>query len=852
MSYNVPTIYGPGGINYQMPDTLRNQREAANGLNFVVSDAMHLVKRPGFQNKSATTAPAFGLVKFEKQNIAETLLAGYGDFAYGVDPYGSPSALLYGSAEDQLIGLDTTPKLWTAGNLSITYSGAGTATITLSNTSTGSIKLVLTDTADSTTTVDLGTGYEGSPVSINTLVSTVDALSNFSASVDSGTSTGPAAFIDFINTTTLTTGVGQTLSWGYWADITTTISLEPLSEIDNQKSLDSFENPTAVSVGGSVYIGNGYNDMHKYDGQTLYKAGLTQGLAVTAAEDTGSTGSAGFSGSYTYRISYKFVDNNNYTIEGHISDASAAVDNSAGPYDVNVTCTNLVDGSGYKTSCAVVNGTQTSVNAGTNLETLTVDSGHTLQVGDRAYFYDKNLPGYTTAKVSATTSTTVTLQASSTLSVDDDDAISGGMRIVVWRTKAGGTVYYVAAEIPNNAFNSTQVFVDEVDDDDLGATYGDGPAKTPGTPPRGRYSTVWRNQLIIAGDPDNPENIYYSEYDGTSILPENFPGVNVFQIAPGSQSGAITGLETVGRNLFVFTENQTFVVEGNLANDDVRIDRLANNVGCVAHHTITNTDDQLFFLSKKGVYAIRPQGAGYSIQLISDNINPVLTIDANNSFRRSFKRAIAEFWQDKNWYVLFLPSELTSGNRYATTDSRCFVYDIETNQWYIWSNVNCEGGMAIFDDGNSGEVLWFTSREDTSDTARTARFNQTKTEIDYSDHTSAVDMTYRAQWDFGGDPKAYKNYFELSIDAFRAGSQLAYTPTGDITVTLYEDFDSSASVLSFDASYELDDEQIVESLPTYEMRSLGVEFANNTINEQILISGWAIESSVKDRRIRRG
>ena len=852
MAYNVPIVYGPGGVNYLMPDTLRAPREAADGKNFVISDAQHLIKRPGWHQKSDTSAPAFGLVRFEKQNVAEVLLSGYGNFAYGQDPYGSPNSLLYGSSENQMIGLDSTPKLWTSGSFTVAYSGGGVSTITVSNTSDNTIKCVITDTADSTTTIDLGSGNEGSPVTVASLISTIDALSNFSATLNEGTSTTPAAFIDFVDATSLNSGESTDLTFGEWAAINTTVSAAPLSEIDNQKSLDTFENPSAISIGGSVYISNGFDEIHKYDGLTLYKAGMPTGSAITAAVDTGSTGSAGFSGVYSYKLSYKFLDNNNYTVEGHLSSESADVNNSAGPYDINVTCTNIIDGAGYKTNCAIIASTHTSTNVGTNQEQVTVDSGHTMQIGDRAYLYDANVPGYATYKVLATTSTTLTLQASSTISVINNQAISGGLRQVIWRTKAGGSVYYRVAEIPNNAFSSTQIYVDEIDDDDLGATYGDGPAKTPGTPPRGKYLTVWRNQLIVAGDPDFPENIYYSEYDGTSILPENFPGVNVFKITANIQSRSITALATLGRNLFIFTEDETYVCEGNLANDDIRLDRLEGGVGCVANHSIQNVGNQLIFLSKTGVYAISPTSSGYTTKNLSENIQPELLIDANNNFRRSFKRCTSAFWQNKNWYVLFLPNELTSGNRYATSSSKVFVYDLEIGQWFPWDNINAEGGMCVFDDGVSGEVVWFSSREDTDDTARTSRFHSLKSELSFNDHTDPVNCEYRAQWDFAKDPKSYKNYFEISLDCLRKSSKLAYTPTGDITINLYSDFDATSSISSFDVSYESDDEQIVESLPTYEMRALGVQFSNNTVNKQILITGWALESSNKDRRIRRG
>lgn len=853
MPVRLTHVYLPGGVNLKMPDTLRNITEAADGLNFDILSSGHLVKRKGYMQKADHNA-GFGLTVYEKRTQSTISVSGWGAFAWGVDEWGSPTTLGAGSIDYKLVGLASIPLVWAAGTVEVETTNADDTRGVRVYSTSGQVNWDIVDSSETVVTAnDVGTGIEASPVTVATVASTINGLSGWTASVTAGTSTIPAAFADREDDL-WKANTPKNINFGEWTAVNTTLD-DPMPATESKIDEDDYENADACSMNGVLYINNGFDPAHKYDGQTFYYAGLPKPATPTVALSSGTTATSGFSGSYTYKVTYVQVDAIGNIIEGDDSDSSAAVDNSSGGEQVDVTITNLDSDSGYNTNCAIAQGTQTSTNTATSWERLTVDDGssgaHTMKVGDTAYFYDKNASAYTTYPVVAVATNTITLESGSTISVDDNIVISNNLRVGVWRTAAAGTTYNLIEEIPNDSFNSTQVYTDNTADASLGADLLQ-PDKSPGLPPECRYCTVWRNQLILAGDPSFPTRIYYSEAASGSTNhdnPENFPSTNFIEIGQGG-GGRITGLGVIGRNLVIFMADRLFIAEGNLALDQIRVDLISDNVGCVAHHTIQALDNKLIFLSRKGVYAAETTPFGMDVKRVSEPLDPIFAAAANNDFADHERRATATVWPDEKKYILFMPSESTNLSKYADSDSRIYVWDDDRRQWYIWDTINAAGGIVTWNDGNSGWLPWWHSRED-GPKNRLYRMSLVNTEIDYADHTDAVNMSYRPQWEFLPSPRSKKIYTEIAIDAFIKGASLAYTPTGTVTVQFYKDFDSDTLDSSLTFDYQSDDNHIIEPLRENEKRSIAPKYSNTEINKQILISGWSFEAIDRDRSIKR-
>lgn len=848
MTRNIKTTYGPRGVDLRSMHPVRSDQGAVDGLNFDITSTGNLTKRPGYAMK-ADSDLGYGLAKYEEWTATTADVPGWGEFSFGLDAWGSPDVLGYGTISPKLVGIAATPKVWTVGTLSITYSGAGAATFSIGATSETDIKLILSVDGSAVLTSDLGTGIEGSPVTLATLKTAIDAVSDFAATI-TGTTTTPAAFLDWYDTTSLTSGTAYDVGFGYWST-PNTIATDPLGFSESRVTESDYEHATYVNMNGVLYISNGYDPMVKYDGQTLYEAGLSNPSDMTTPSVTGVSVAGGFSGSYRYLYRYKYTDNKENTVISAATSLSTAVDNSSGPYAIDVTVDNLVAASGYHTSCAVINGTQSSVNAGSGLETLTVDDGsggtHTLKVGETAYFKEDNI-GYVTAVVSAVTSTTVTVEYVGTLDVTDNNVISSNLRIQIYRTEAGGTIAKLVEEIPNNSFDNTQTYRDTLIDASLGSSYVE-PIKVPSPPPNCKYMNVWRNQLVMSGAPGDPTGIYYSEFSDT-VTPENFPSINRIEITPEFEGSIVSGIAVLGRNQIIFTEDSIYIVEGNLADDQVRIDLLTDDVGCVAHATIKKIENTIVFLSKKGVYRISQASGGHRVDLISQQLDPLFRLSADPDYSPYYKRARAVTWDKMRKYVLYMPIEETIGTSYATSDSKCYVFDYSIGEWFIWDNINASGGMVIFNDGDSDDVIWFHSRESGPE-YRLHRFNNTGTEVDYADHTAGVSFNYQTQWEFGGDPRGYKVYTDLVLDSYVTSAETDYTPTGDMTINIYRDFNDATSEVSFTAALPSNDQQSIYALPRSARRAISFKLSNSTINKQVLLSGWSYEMFMYLRDARR-
>lgn len=844
-----PVVYAPGGVDYRLPETLRDTRSAIDGLNFDITPNLALVKRTGFQGR-ATDAGGYGLVVHEARESVSTNNPGFGSLEFGVDPFGSPSTLGLGTIRPTLITIDETPSKWVEGTMSITYSGAGTAVVTIKANSSGTRELLLIENNTTVLTKDLGTGYESSGVvTMSGTASAISAVTNFTASVTDTNST-PAAFMDPKNAKSLPSATPVEIGFGYWEALNHTSSTTPLANFKNKIGEPNFENPSAVTLNGVLYISTGYDDLHKYDGQTLYLAGLPRPPAGPSVASGTSAAASGFSGAYKYQYQYKQIDNVLNVAEGRVSLESATINNASGGKQIDVTLTNLTAGSGYNTGCGICTGGGASSNSGTNKEVITVDDGssgtHTFKVGDTAYFYDVGSSAYVTYNIIATGSTTITIDAPSTVTLSSGAVISNNLRIEIWRTSAGGSTFSLVEEVPNNSFASTQTYTDNTPDASLGANFST-PDKTPATPPRGKYISVWQNQLVISGDPTSPTTQYYSELDTTTGV-EDWPIVNTFEAASDRRGGEVTGMQTLIDELIIFTAKRTFNVTGTLASDDVTVQIALDNIGCVAHHTIQEDAKSLIFLSQQGVMQMQPgQFRQYQATPLSMPIDPVWKDGANNNFERHEKRSIAVLSPQSRRYLLFAPdATLLGGEWYANSGSRVFAYDLDLGQWYPWSNLNMIGGAVFWEDYNddSDETIWFHSRENVNNSVqcRLYKFNDTDSEIDYIDHVSAVDMNYRPQWEFANAPKSRKIYNEMSIDAYLKRSQLAYTPTGTINVDIYRDFNPDTSEASFTVDYLANDQEIIKGLPWTVRRSLGLKFSNSEINKQILIHGWGFEA----------
>lgn len=271
----------------------------------------------------------------------------------------------------------------------------------------------------------------------------------------------PAAFLQIIEPTIIDSN--NVFQIDYWYQVacnrTVSTTFSGAAQTSYQNSAD-FENASFATYDDVIYIADGIDFPQKFDGQTIYRAGMPNGNRPTAVDNTSATYEPFSSGNtYQYAITYEQVDNRGHIVEGAIS---AIYDHSVGttPSAIDVTVTNLQAGTGWNTNCALATGgaatvygpdgdgyyydlvsvtaTPYTLNVGdsayyldttcaqidgnqTDVFTIDVDAGHNVEVGDSVYF-PSSTPTLIHREVVAVDTTTITIEGDP-VTVSDNDFI---------------------------------------------------------------------------------------------------------------------------------------------------------------------------------------------------------------------------------------------------------------------------------------------------------------------------------------------------------------------------------------------------------------------------------------------
>lgn len=771
---------------------------------------------------------------------------GHGQFTYNrINP------VTFDEEPEALAVSNTVSKLLTA-TLSVTYSGADLTCLfsMFLDPSTSTFKAQIIEGTITLLDYDLGVGFdEASPVTITSLVSAINALgASFSASV-TGAGATPAAFLKIIRDHDLVNSGALSLKAKYWQDVNTTTSA-PLNGSEFYSFTSTSENATAVQLNNVMYFANGRDLIYKYDGQTLYRAGVPLPASISS---TLVGGGAITGNNYFHKIQYIQKDAVGNFTEGNQKTVTTGL-NAAG-HNIDVTVANIVAGTAFNTNCAIVDGAQVSVT------TITVDNGsggsHTMKVGDTAYFLDSVSGGYVERLVTGVTASSITIDGAA-VTVANNAVISNNLRIAIYRNKTSGvtpTVFYVVEEIPNNSFAATQVYTDSKTDASLGAQFIE-PLTDRSLPPTGRYISSFRNQLIIAGNISNPNTVYYSDVDGPEYFPENSNQFNVDTVA----GDIISGIAPNNEVFAIFKDKSIFIISGDIANNAIRVDQITHDIGCAAHATIKEIRGALYFLSDFGPRKMIGGQVPVPIGISSDEqtasrIDPVfdqLSISDPTKIL-NLKRAIGFNDRFAEQYILFLPAEtITGGDRHTNSNSRVFVYDYTRDAWLEWDNLDLSGGITEIE----GDV-YFTERRYSSFNSSVDhimyRRHDLKDAFDYADGVSPIEFEYSSQWESLGAPAILKRFLNMKlytleevenndvvIDVEQEANFQEDAPVGNFSFN-YSGIGYGVSAYSTSSYGDPAPTEKKHRLHSSRARSSRFKFKNSELHANVVISGFEIE-----------
>ena len=583
---------------------------------------------------------------------------------------------------------------------------------------------------------------------------------------------------------------------------------------------DSFSTSVASAVVTVTDAATGIRDDATAETSGFTMDVTTQGSAAGLGQNT-----------FLYHLTHVQEDDTGLLTEGIPSD-DATILLTDGTKDVVLTIFGLQADSGYNTGCAIVDGNQAAANQ------ITVDTGHTLLVGDKAYFLDRTagVNDYTTRNITAKAATTITVDGDP-IKVTANDVISNGLRTAIWRTDQDGitTSKSLVVSIPNDSINTSQTYTDGKLDANLGSSWIS-PAFTHGLPPKGRYISAWNKVLMIGGQIGDENTLFYSIPGATS--PEYFPA-EANQITLQSPFGdSIRGLAPNNQVFVVFKDRSIHVLSGDIFNNLIRVDQIAKQeIGIQSHHSIMDVQGNLFFFDEDGVHQM---SQGSFPEEVSAVMKPLFTENQGFATGTSykFKRAIAYHDRVGEKSLVFLPVEGTSsGNKYASTESPVMVFDWFHGAWWQWDSFNMAGGMAKLGD----DIFFQEKRLSTLSTVTNHLhiINRSETKQDYTDHGSAITGLYQSNWYSYGEPSVFKKWIRLKVfdeEPVRGQS------VDDVTVETELAYQRGSIHSSFTLTPSSVTATKKQRLKPGKGRTIRLSFSNNDKNENMLLSGWELEA----------
>lgn len=174
-------------------------------------------------------------------------------------------------------------------------------------------------------------------------------------------------------------------------------------------------------------------------------------------------------------------------------------------------------------------------------------------------------------------------------------------------------------------------------------------------PPNGKFLCFHMGRLFIAGDPNHPYRIYFSE---PAPYHEYFP-LDYFFHTPNGE--AVTGMVSTIANLYIFTPNSISLLDTPTTSDPMAawsIYQIDGNVGCIAPRSLVSHAGLMLFLSRYGIYAFDGRV-----------LKPVPGLDPSRIDWSRADKACAAFYNNR--YFICLP---TGTNDYT-------LYELLLDNW---------------------------------------------------------------------------------------------------------------------------------------------------------------------------
>ena len=261
---------------------------------------------------------------------------------------------------------------------------------------------------------------------------------------------------------------------------------------------------------------------------------------------------------------------------------------------------------------------------------------------------------------------------------------------------------------------------------------------------RCKYLVQRGQRLFAAGDPQNPNTIYFSEIGAAN----HFPDLNTID-AISDDNDVIMGLTEFHQAMVAFKKHHIYSWFGWNPEEDVRFDKINVHTGAVSFLTIKRVYNFLFYMGEDGVYALH----GLEPDYISSNNLTDEVLKRRFSGLIDTDKACAAFYDGK--YFLSVKTE-------GTSNDLVLVYDFVRKAWSPWTGWKASS-FAVYEN-----QLYIGSSETGQVYEQHDKYNDDGKAIHYKLKTKPFPCNY---------PLQYKkfNYFNLFVGEDAENNEIVVT-----------------------------------------------------------------------------
>ena len=198
----------------------------------------------------------------------------------------------------------------------------------------------------------------------------------------------------------------------------------------------------------------------------------------------------------------------------------------------------------------------------------------------------------------------------------------------------------------------------------------------PEIPSSGKFGVVHQNRMFVAGDPENPSRLYFTDYtQGNEIDPDVIVWSSTIDFDP-DDGDAITGISPCGSGIVVFKHRSTFMLTGSNSMD-FYVRKVSSAVGCASHRSIVGHQGMVIFLDTMNPGVFMYDGS-VNFTMLSRKIDPLIGRIVNP------ERSCAIIKDER--YYLFCDDQ----DAVDPYDETVYVYSLKTGAWTKYRGINVE------------------------------------------------------------------------------------------------------------------------------------------------------------------